>query len=152
MPGAMQVSDLLAQSGFRRHGLERNAVGHLQLTGALGGEAIDILVDTGAASTVVDVGWCRTRNIPLVDTGHLGGGAGGVTLPIYALGPVPLTIDGAPVRSTGILAIDLSHVNHGLATKGARPVDGVLGADVLSLHEALIDYSTQSLFLRHAPS
>jgi hypothetical protein len=148
MDQSTALSDLLLQRGYRRHGLERNSVGHLQLTGQLDGERIDILVDTGAASTVVDLGWCRSHRVPLLDTGRLGGGAGGVTMPIYSLGPVPLLLDGVPLRSDGIFALDMSHVNAGLKMKGAGRVEAVLGADVLSHHEAVIDYATGSLFLR----
>lgn len=46
-------------------------------------------------------------------------------------------------------AVDLTHVNEGLVTKGASRVQGVLGADVLTCHQAIIDYATMSLFLRH---
>jgi hypothetical protein len=33
--------------------------------------------------------------------------------------------------------------------KGASRVHGVLGADVLTYHQAVIDYATMSLFLHH---
>jgi len=62
-----------------------------------------------------------------------------------------VSLDGASLRSDGIFAVDLSHVNEGLSQRGARPVDAVLGADVLRHHSAVIDYASQSLFLRHAP-
>lgn len=143
------LAGLLFGRGFRRHGLQRNSVGHLQMTGHLGGERVDILVDTGAASTVVDLEWCRAHRIPVVDTGRAGGGAGSVTLPIYALGKLPLVVDGVELRSDGLFVIDLSHVNAGLTTRGAQRVNAVLGADVLSRHQAVIDYGADTLFLRH---
>ena len=44
----------------------------------------------------------------------------------------------------------ISHVNEGLAMKGAGRVQAVLGADVLTYHRAVIDYATMPLFLHHA--
>ena len=134
--------------GFHRHLLRRNAVGHFVLQGRVGDEVFDILVDTGAASTILDLDWARSRNIPLVDTGRLGGGAGGASLPIYALGNISFTLGGQAVRSDGIFALDMSHVNRGLAMKGAKPVAAVLGADVLTHHQAIIDYGSDSMYLR----
>ena len=128
--------------------MSRNQVGHLQLVGYLDGRRIDILLDTGAASTVVDLSYCRSQGISVRDTGRVGGGAGGITLPIHTLGDARLTLEGLPVRSDGIFAIDLTHVNQGLAMKGAGRVHAVLGADVLRHHQAVIDYATLALFLK----
>ena len=52
------LAELLGRYGFRRHSLTRNRLGHFQLVGQLGGRRLDILLDTGAASTVVDLGYC----------------------------------------------------------------------------------------------
>ena len=143
------LADLLSQHGFHRHPLVRNQVGHLQLVGLLHNAPVDILLDTGAASTVVDLSYCRDKGIPTRDTGKLGGGAGGITLAIHALDGATLCLDGHPLRNDGIYAVDLTHVNEGLVTKGASRVQGVLGADVLTYHQAVIDYATMSLFLHH---
>jgi hypothetical protein len=143
------LANLLSQHGFHRHPLVRNQVGHFQLVGVLHDAPVDILLDTGAASTVVDLSYCRAKGIPTRDTGKLGGGAGGITLAIHALDGATLSLDGHPLRSDGIYAVDLTHVNEGLIMKGASRVQGVLGADVLTYHQAVIDYATMSLFLRH---
>jgi hypothetical protein len=144
------LTQLLSQYGFRQHRLVRNQVGHLQLVGLLHNAPVDILLDTGAASTVVDLSYCRANGIPTRDTGRLGGGAGGITLAIHALDGATLSLDGYPLRSDGIYAVDLAHVNEGLVAKGASRVHGVLGADVLTYHRAVIDYATMSLFLHHS--
>jgi hypothetical protein len=143
------LTEFLSQRGFRRHTLVRNQIGHLQLVGLLQNVPVDLLVDTGAASTVVELSYCRAKGIPTRDTGKLGGGAGGITLAIHALDGATLSLDGQPLRSDGVYAVDLTHVNEGLVTNGASRVQGVLGADVLTCHQAVIDYATMSLFLRH---
>jgi hypothetical protein len=63
-----------------------------------------------------------------------------------------LILDGLPVRSDGIYAVDMSYVNEGLVMKGAQRVHAVLGADVLLYHQAVIDYATLSLFLNYEPA
>src|SRR5262249_51974825 len=92
MDHSAALSGLLARPGFRRQVMSRTRVGHLQLMGALGGRTIDALLDTGAASTVVDLNYCRAEGIATHDTGRLGGGAGGVPLPIHTLGDARLLL------------------------------------------------------------
>lgn len=65
MEHASMLADCLAELGLQSHPLTRNAAGHFQISGELAGEKVDLLVDTGAGSTVVDVGYCRTRGLPL---------------------------------------------------------------------------------------
>lgn len=143
------LADLLGRCSFRRHLLTRNSLGHFQLVGQLGDRPLDILLDAGAASTVVDLGYCSSQGIAMRDTGRVGGGAGGADLPIHALDEAVLTLEGSPLRSDGIYAVDLSHVNGALTMRGAGRVQAVLGADVLTYHRAVIDYATMSLFLWH---
>ena len=141
------LATFLSERGFRRHRLVRSEIGHLTLVGLLQNMPANILVDTGAARTVVDLSYCTANGIATRDTGRLGGGAGGVTLAIHALDGAILSLDGHPLRNDGIYAIDLTHVNEGLLAKRGSPVQGVLGADVLTYHQAVIDYATMSLFL-----
>ena len=63
------LAELLDHYGFRRHSLARNRLGHFQLAGQLGERPLDILLDTGAASTVVDLGYCSSQGIATRDTG-----------------------------------------------------------------------------------
>jgi hypothetical protein len=58
---------------------------------------------------------------------------GASRLAIHALDGATLSLDGHALRSDGIYAVDLTHVNEGLVTKGASRVQGVLGADISDL-------------------
>src|SRR5262249_21774844 len=77
MDHSAALSELLTRHGFRRHVMSRNQVGHLQLIGNLGGRRLEVLLDTGAASTLVDLDYCQAEGIATHDTGRFGGGAGG---------------------------------------------------------------------------
>jgi hypothetical protein len=111
------------------------------------------VLDTGAASTVVDLNYCQSEGIAARDTGHIGGGGiEGRTHHLYQLDAVRLTLDGLPLRSDGVFVMDLSHVNQKLTGRGAAPIHAILGADVLRYHQAVIDYATLSLFLKEEPA
>src|SRR5689334_1363280 len=107
------IADLLSRHGFRRFPMSRTQVGHLKLVGHLDGRPIDTVLDTGASKTIVDLSYCRSEGIALSETGQpeLGGN-------VYALGDVRLTLEGLPVWTDGIFAIDMTSTNQRLMMKG----------------------------------
>ena len=149
------IAELLSRHGFRRFVMSRTQVGHLKLVGHLDGRPVDIVLDTGAAKTIVDLSYCRSEGIAVSDTGQPGApavGAANTAVSVYTLVDARLTLEGLPVRSDGIFAIDMSHTNQKLTMKGVDPIRAVLGQDVLRYHHAVIDYATLALFLKEEPA
>jgi hypothetical protein len=146
----MSLSSFLEREGYRRVPLARNGVGHFEASGTLAGRAIRVLVDTGAASTVVSLSLARELGLEVVSLGRHGGGAGGAQLEIFQLHGAELDLDGAHPKPTALYAMDLSHVNAALAMKGTTPVEAILGVDVFDRQKAVIDYGSSSLFLKDA--
>ncbi len=152
MKHTIELEHLLERHGFRRHSLTLNQTGHFQTVAQLNGDSIEILIDTGASGTVVDLAYCQRRNFGMSESGRTGGGVGGLTLPIFRLENPVLTLDGALLKLDRIVAIDLSHVNRALSSKGANPIQAVVGADILQRQQAIIDYANKALFLKHGPA
>ena len=73
---------------------------------------------------------------------------GGANLEIYDLPDAVLLLGGIKPRPRALLAMDLAHVNQALALRGEGKVDVVLGADLLEIQQAIIDYGSSSLFLK----
>jgi hypothetical protein len=148
------IAELLSRHGFRRFTMSRTQVGHLKLVGRLDDRPIAFVLDTGAAKTFVDLSYCRSEGIPVSDTGQPGApaaGAGDTTVSVHTLGDVRLALEGLPIRSDGVFAIDMTHTNQKLKMKGVDPVRAVIGQDVLRHHQAVIDYGTLALFLKEEP-
>ena len=40
------------------------------------------------------------------------------------------------------------HINHALEKQNAKPIQGIIGADILHKGEAIIDYKKKYLFLK----
>jgi hypothetical protein len=151
-----EIAQLLSRHGFRRFKMSRTGVGHLLLAGHLEGRPIDIVLDTGAGKTFVELGYCRSEGIAVTDTGQAGapavGAASGTVSNVHTLGDVRLTLEGLPLRSDGLFAIDMTHTNQKLMTRGVDPIRAVIGQDVLRHHQAVIDYATLALFLKEEPA
>ncbi len=151
-----EMADLLSRHGFRRFTMSRTGVGHLLLAGHLGARAIDIILDTGAAKTVVELGYCRAEGIEVIDTGMPGApavGAKSATVSnVFKLADNErLTLDGMPVKTDGLFAIDMTFTNEKLALRGVDPLRAIIGQDALRYHQAVIDYATLALFLKEEP-
>jgi hypothetical protein len=146
------IAELLLRHGFRRLVMSRTGVGHLLLAGHLDDRPIDIVLDTGAGKTFVELSYCRSEGIAVTDTGQPGapaaGAASGTVSNVYMLGDVRLTLEGLPLRSDGIFAIDMTHTNQKLMMRGVDPIRAVIGQDVLRFHQAVIDYATLALYLK----
>lgn len=144
----MSLAEVLEQDGYRRIPLTRTSVGHFETPGMLNGRPIRVLIDTGAASTVVSLSLCHELGLETVPLGRTGGGAGSANLEIFELHGAELILDQVRPRPRAIYAMDFTHVNEALARKGAPIVDAILGVDVFEAQSAVIDYASASLFLR----
>jgi hypothetical protein len=149
------IAELLSRHGFRRFRMTRSEVGHLVLAGHLNDRRIDVVVDSGAGKTFVELGYCRSQGLAVTDSAQPGAPAAGAESSslsnVFMLVDARLTLDGLPVRCDGIYAIDMTHTNHKLAARGVDPICAVIGQDVLRYHQALIDYASLALFLKESP-
>ncbi len=140
----MALSTFLREAGYQQVALTQSAVGHFHTGGTLNGRPVDVLLDTGAASTVVSLAVAREHGITLNKLDL----TGGANLEIHALVGAKLSLGKVQPRPRALLAMDLTHVNQSLALKGEAPVDVILGADVFEAQAAVIDYGSSSLFLK----
>jgi hypothetical protein len=144
----MTLPAFLSNLGFHRISLSRSGVGHFHAVGSLNSRPVAVLIDTGAASTVVSVSLARELGLTLTKLEMQGGGAGGAHLDIFHLADATLLLGEVRPRARALLAMDLAQVNQSLALKGEAPVDVILGADVFEAQAAVIDYGSSSLFLK----
>ena len=47
-----------------------------------------------------------------------------------------------------LILFDLTHVNTALINHSSKPVDGIIGADILKRAKAIIDYDKKYLYLK----
>jgi predicted aspartyl protease len=115
--------------------------------GEIAGESLHLVLDTGAATLAIDqaVATRLKLEVGAADKRAVGVGAGApirsVKLPKLRLG----RLDTTPARA---VVLDLDAVNMSRSRRGDPPVDGVLGADFLDAHRAVIDFAAGRLYLR----
>ncbi|TWI01086.1 aspartyl protease [Luteimonas cucumeris] len=146
-----ELADFLTARGYLRVPLTRSGVGHFHTAGTLNGRPVEVLVDTGAACTVVAMSVVEALGLPSEWLDGEAGGAGGA-LDQYRVDGAELRLGSFIPQLAGPVGLDFEQVNAPLRAQGSTEVDVILGVDVFDAHAAVIDYVSQSLFLREVAS
>jgi Aspartyl protease len=142
-----ELADFLAAHDYMRVPLRRSVLGHFHTNGTLNGRPVEVLVDTGAAITVVAMSVVQAIGLRTEWLNREAGGAGGA-LDQYRVEGAVLQLGSLVPRLAGPAGLDFEHINAPLRANGSTEVEVILGADVFDAHAAVIDYATESLFLR----
>ena len=51
------------------------------------------------------------------------------------------------LKKVHLILLDLTHINNALTKQNAKPVNGIIGADILEKGKAIIDYNKKKLYL-----
>lgn len=131
--------------------LTRERSAHIMVSCMLSGKAARFLVDTGAGGTCIDSGALEAYGLTLKGRSKKGGGVGNTSMQLTAVSKHDLHLAGLNLSRYTLLALDLSHVNAGLAAEKVAPIVGVLGADILHDRQAVIDYGRLCMVLCATP-
>lgn len=144
--------DLLTQNNYRPSALQKTVVGHFEMLVSIDGIDTHFIVDTGAAKTVVDLSFARLHNLELQESNICVTGLGTNRMVLYRIKSATLMVGEFTLVLPELYSIDLRHVRQSLMEKGvARPANGIIGADILNHHKAIIDYANQLLYLQKQP-
>lgn len=142
-----ELADFLMARGYARVPLRRSGVGHFHTTGTLNGRTIEVLVDTGAACTVVAMSLVQALGLRSERLDAAAGGAGG-SLEQFRIDGADVRLGDFVPRLAGPIGLDFDYINAPLRAQGSAEVDMILGADAFDAHAAVIDCASESLFLK----
>jgi len=123
---------------------------HLQMHITLNGKKANVIIDTGASRTVFDTTrikkFVKTKAEKIKD--KLSTGLGTSTMQGHEVEIETLGIGKLKIKNYKTVLLDLSHVNNSYKQIKIKPIDGVLGSDILKKHKAVIDYAKRKLSLK----
>lgn len=122
---------------------------HLSVAGKINGKKANLIIDTGASQTVFD----KKRIIKFL--GHkkfeksesLSTGLGTNSMESHLVKVPGLVVGDFIIKDEKMILLDLSHVNESYALMKLKPVDGVIGGDILRKYKGVIDYGKKELVL-----
>jgi predicted aspartyl protease len=150
--GSQSLAGFLSSRGFTRIPMRLNGNHHFDVEGALNGHVTRFIVDTGAATTLIDKETAVRSETGLTALYGVGGnGAGGLHGGLSRTGVKELAIGGFKLANADVA---VAHVSSDvLLSKSAGESNaGVLGQEYLSSNFAVIDLGGKALYLRHPDS
>ena len=121
---------------------------HLVINAKINGEKGSFILDTGASNSCVGFDVVEQFKLYAIDSMTLAAGAGATDMITKVSHDNELTLGRWKTNGFEIVIFDLTHVNTALKQHKSKPVDGIIGADILIKGDAIIDYSTQTLYLK----
>lgn len=109
-----------------------------------------MVLDTGASQTVLD----KNRVHRFVDEKEfekneaLSTGLGTNSMESHIVHIRKMQLGNLIIKEAQLILLDLSIVNASYEQIGMKPIDGILGGDVLMMHAAVIDFRKKTLKLK----
>ncbi|GGF00743.1 retropepsin-like aspartic protease [Flavobacterium limi] len=121
---------------------------HLLIKVKINGVSGNFILDTGASNSCVGYESIERFELVTKKSKTKAAGAGGTGMKTQISKNNSMQIGSWKNNDFGIVIFDLSHVNEALTQYKAKPVHGIIGADVLLEGKAIIDYYNHYLYLK----
>lgn len=121
---------------------------HLELDAEINGVKGRFILDTGASNSCVGLDLIERFKLVSEESEVKAAGAGATDMETHRSGNNSLKIGKWKANECDLVLFDLTHVNTALKQHDADEVDGIIGADILELGKAFIDYNKRALYLK----
>jgi len=138
----------LSKADYVKLKIKKMPSGHLHLLGKLNGIDGNFILDTGAGATVIEEKNKGKFKMNTKDAEEKATGAGGTNIQMQSSEKNNFKFDKIEFSNLNLLLMNLDHVNSAFESMGLEKVDGVIGADILTNYNAIIDYKNLTLYLK----
>lgn len=142
------LQQFLEAKGYTKIKLELTKTNHLEIKATINDIKGVFILDTGASSSCVGFEAIETFRLTAKDSEIKAAGAGGTNMHTQIAKKNYLKIGKWKQEKVALILFNLTHVNQALANYKAKPVDGIIGADILKKGKAVIDYEKKYLYLK----
>lgn len=141
------LHDILKKENYRKVKFKITKTQHLLIKAKINGVTGNFILDTGASNSCVGF---ESIDLFLLDakkskTKAAGAGATGMFTQLALKNQ--LQLGSWKDFNFELVIFDLSHVNEALTQHKAKPVHGIIGADILMKGKAIVDYYNHYLYL-----
>ncbi|QDW19744.1 retropepsin-like aspartic protease [Flavobacterium sp. KBS0721] len=121
---------------------------HLLIKAKINDVSGNFILDTGASNSCVGFESIELFALNAKKSKTRASGAGGTGMKTQISSHNKLQLGSWKNQDFNLVIFDLSHVNEALEAYKAKPVHGIIGADVLLEGKAIIDYYNHYLYLK----
>lgn len=143
-----QLQDILKKENYKKINFKVSKTQHLLIKATINGVTGNFILDTGASNSCVGFECIELFKLKAGKSKTKASGAGATGMFTQAAKNNQLKIGRWKEDAFHLVIFDMSHVNQALQHYKAKPVQGIIGADVLLDGKAIIDYYNHCLYLK----
>ncbi|MEP3838353.1 MAG: retropepsin-like aspartic protease [Algibacter sp.] len=145
---AEKLQGFLLNKGYTKVKLHLTKTNHFEIKASINGKKGLFILDTGASSSCVGFEGIETFKLKAEDSLIKAAGAGATDMDTKTSKKNKLKIGKWYNNKVVLVLFNLTHVNRALTNHNSKPVDGIIGADILKKGKAVIDYEKKYLYLK----
>ena len=142
------LKKFLKDKAYTRVKLTRTKTNHFEMDARINGIDGKFILDTGASSTCIGLDSAEKFNLVPEASDIRAAGAGASNMETSISRKNEIQIGEWTKKQFKLVLFDLTHVNQALINHDAKPVNGIIGADLLKKGQAIIDYDKKALYLK----
>ena len=142
------INDVLKKEDYKKIKFKVSKTQHLLIKATINGVTGNFILDTGASNSCVGFEGIDLFNLKAGKSKTKAAGAGATGMFTQLAKNNSLKIGRWKENAFHLVIFDMSHVNQALQQYKAKPVQGIIGADILLEGKAIIDYFNHCLYLK----
>ncbi len=142
------LHDILKPEKYKKIKFKVTKTQHLLIKARINGILGNFILDTGASSSCVGFESVAVFELDAKKSKTKASGAGATGMFTQVSVNNTLKLGRWNADNFMLVIFDLSHVNEALLEHKTKPVDGIIGADILMKGKAIIDYFNHCLYLQ----
>ena len=142
------LQEFLHKQDYTKVKLKLTKTNHFEMKAIINGVKGRFILDTGASSSCVGFEATETFKLKVKDSKIKAAGAGAINMDTKMSKKNKIKIGKWRNNKVVLVLFNLTHVNTALINHNSKPVDGIIGADILKKGSAIIDYNKKYLYLK----
>lgn len=143
-----KLQEVLKKEKYKKLSFKVSKTQHLLIKAKINGVLGNFILDTGASNSCVGFENIDYFNLTAGKSKTKAAGAGATGMFTQLAKNNSLKIGRWKTNEFHLIIFDMTHVNQALQQYKAKPVHGIIGADILLEGKAIIDYSNHCLYLK----
>lgn len=143
-----QLLIILKKENYKKINFKVSKTQHLLIKATINGVTGNFILDTGASNSCVGFESIDFFNLKAGKSKTKASGAGATGMFTKLAKNNSLKIGRWKTEDFHLIIFDMAHVNEALRQYKAKPVHGIIGADILLEGKAIIDYCNHCLYLK----
>ncbi|UUC46018.1 retropepsin-like aspartic protease [Flavobacterium cerinum] len=142
------LHEVLKHNGYTKIPFKVSKTQHLLIKAKINGASGNFILDTGASNSCIGFESIERFFLAAEDSPTKAAGAGATGMHTQMANGNLLQLSRWKTDDFSLVIFDMSHVNLALKQYKAKPVHGIIGADVLLKGKGIIDYYNHYLYLK----